>query len=157
MDEQPKKRRKLLIVDVDENGAELPEGLVTTYAIPTAPEVRPVVTVGTIHTQMQKEILSLYKEARIDEEKIETRIWNKVDEILKATTLEEATAAAKVARNSAWMHCLMNKKDPEKQAKAADRIAKMWRNKGETEKAKQQEARAKKLRADFAAEKTVKP
>lgn len=101
---------------------------------------------------MQQEVLQLCRDARCDEEKIDAHVWFRVDEILKATTLEQAEELAKKAHMAAVTHFLINRKHPEKQAKAAERLAKMHANKGDDEKAKQQLEKAKKIRAEIRAE-----
>lgn len=149
MDEPVKKKRRLLIVDVTEDGQPLNQ----PPAQPVAPQ--PVVTIttpGHIHTRVQHAVLKLCKEARFDEEKIDAHVWNKVDEVLKAATNEEAEQRAKKALDVATIYFLLNTKKPEKQAKAAERIAKMYRNKGDDMNADKQLAKAKKIRAEMAAE-----
>jgi hypothetical protein len=156
--DEPKKKRRLLIIDVDENNvpvSSVSSDTVKQVAVPVAPPVpRTPVVLGPGHVQgrTQQEVLRLCREARFDEEKIEARIWHRVDDILKAKTYDEAQEYAKKAMDAASIYFLLNRKNPEKQAKAAERIAKMYRNKGEDEKADKQLAKAKKLRDDLAAE-----
>ena len=93
---------------------------------------------GHVQGRTQQEVLRLCREARFDEEKIEARIWHRVDEILKAKTYAEAQAYAKNAIDAASIYFLLNTKKPEKQAK--------------DEKADKQLAKAKRIRAEIAAE-----
>lgn len=90
----------------------------------------------------------------MDPEKIEDRIWVRIDNIIKAATVEEAEIEAKKTLASASVYFILNTKSPEKQAKAAERIAKMHYNKGDDEKAKQQMEKAKRIRAEMQAKKT---
>lgn len=87
----------------------------------------------------------------MDPEKIEDRIWIRIDTIIKAPTVEEAEAEAKKIISSASVYFILNTKSPEKQARAAERIAKMHYNKGDDEKAKQQMEKAKRIRAEMQA------
>jgi len=144
--DEPKKRRRLLIIDVEEDG-QTP----VAYA-PTIPRTPVVFGPGHVHGRTQQEVMRLCREARYDEEKIEARLWNRVDEILKAKSIEEAEVFAKKAMEVASVFFLLNTKKPEKQAKAAERIAEMYRRKGEDGKADKQLAKAKKIRAEMAAE-----
>jgi len=150
--EEPKKKRRLLIIDVDENNVPLGEGVRPVQYAALPPEKPVTITPGYLHGQAQQEVLKMCREARFNEEKIEDRIWIKLDEVLKATTVEEAQIAVKRALDSASMYFLMRRKQPEKQAKAAERIAKMYRNKGDDANADKQLAKAKKIRAEMKAE-----
>lgn len=143
-----KKRRRLIIVDIESDG--IPYTGPVVVAQPPTPYVPP--SPGSIHSATQKEVLELCRKARCDEMNVDPHIWKKVDLILAAPSVEEAHAAAKRALDSASIYFIMNTKHPEKQAKAAERIAKMWRTKGEDEKADAQLAKAKKIRADMAKE-----
>jgi len=145
--DEPKKKRRLLIIDVESDGTVGP-----VVAIPPTAATPAIITPGYIHGQAQKEILRLCKAARFDEEKIEDRIWIKLDEVLKSKTIDEAHAASKKALDSAHLYFLMRAKKPEKQAKAAERISKMYRNKGDDVNADKQLAKAKKFRAEMAEE-----
>jgi len=148
--EEPKKKRRLLIIDVESDTPYVPAA-----AKPPPPE--PVVlTPGVIHGNAQKEVLRMCKEARFNEEKIEDRIWIRLDEVLKAKTVAEAHVLVEKALESAQLYFTLNRKHPEKQAKAAERIAEMYRRKGEDEKADKQLAKAKKIRAEIRAEAQVR-
>ena len=139
--DEPKKRRRLLIVDVDENNVPIPPGTVSQAVAPPVPIIpRTPIVLGPGHVQgkTQQEVLRLCRQARFDEEKIEARIWHRVDEILKAKTYAEAQAYAKNAIDAASIYFLLNTKKPEKQAK--------------DEKADKQLAKAKRIRAEIAAE-----
>lgn len=84
---------------------------------------------------------------------IDPHVWKRIDQILAATTLDEARTIAKKALDSASIHFIMNTKHPEKQAKTAERLAEMHRKKGDDEKADKQLAKAKKIRDEMEAEK----
>lgn len=142
--EEPKKKRRLLIVDVSDDSPTP-----TVVAPPVVAPVPVVIGPGHIHGQMQLKVLALCREAEFNEEEIEARIWNKVDEILKTTTVEEAEAAAKRAYDSASLYFIIRKKKPpEVRAKTAERLAKMHRNKGEDAKAAIALEKAKKIRSE---------
>lgn len=143
MNEPPKKKRRMLIIDVDgDTAAAAPP--------PQAPVVvPPPMTPGRVHGRVQQEILRLAKEAHMDPEKIEDRIWVRIDDIIKATTVEEAEELAKKTLASASVYFILHTKSPEKQAKTAERIARMHELKGDDEKAKQQMEKAKRIRAEM--------
>lgn len=143
--EEPKKRR-LRIVDAvsdETTGPAIPKPL------PPPPEPT-AVTPGHVHQQAQQEILRLCEKADFSIEKIEDRIWLKLDKVLKTKTLEEAQLAAKEAVKTAEIFFLLGTKTPETQAKTAERIAKMHRNKGNDEEADKQAAKAKQIRTNAA-------
>lgn len=148
--DEPKKRRRMLIIDVTDDGQA------PVAPAPIIPRTPVVFGPGHVHGRTQQEVMRLCKEARYDEEKIEGRIWNRVDEILKATSIDEAEVFAKKAMEVASIFFWLNTKKPEKQAKAAERIAEMYRRKGEDGKADKQLAKAKKIRAEMAAEAKAK-
>ena len=145
--EEPKKRR-LRIVDAV---SDEPIGPIT----PKPPPEPTAVTPGHVHQQAQQEILRLCEKADFSVEKIEDRIWLKLDKVLKTKTVEEAQIAAREAVKTAEIFFLLETKTPETQAKTAERIAKMHRSKGNDEEADKQVAKAKQIRTD-AAKKTTK-
>lgn len=144
MNEPPKKKRRMLIIDVDgETATPAPQA----PSAPVAPP--PEMTPGRVHGRVQQEILRLAKEAHMEPEKIEDRIWVRIDDIIKAKTVEEAEELAKKVLASASVYFILHTKSPEKQAKTAERIARMHAAKGDDEKAKQQMDKAKRIRAEM--------
>lgn len=144
--EAPVKRRRLLIVDV-----ETPPGEQQVFA-PLVVRQETVPGPGRVHALAQLEVIEMAKKARVPLEKVEDEVWLKLDTILRAPTQETAQEVARKILSSLSIKFLLLTKDPEKQAKSAERIAKMWRDKGEDEKADAQLAKAARIRAEIQAE-----
>lgn len=89
--EPPKKKRKLLIVDIGEDGKPI--------ATMSTPPQR-LEGIGTVHKELQQYILKLSEHYKFEEE-IDGEIWKKVDKVLEATTQEEANAFIKAASEHA--------------------------------------------------------
>lgn len=88
MDAPPKKKRKLLIVDCDENGK------------PIVDPPKRLEGIGNVHKDLQQYILKLSEHYKFEGE-IDGDIWKKVDQVLAATTQEEANAFIKAASDHA--------------------------------------------------------
>lgn len=152
MEDPPKRKRKLIIVDVPGDGIQ-PMSVPAPVPVVSAAPLVIVAGPGPVHARVQQEVLAMARKARFDEDKIEAGTWARVDSILDAPTREKAEEVAKVVLGHLQIHFLLLTKHPEKQAKAAERIAKMWRTKGEDEKADKQLEKAKKIREEMAQEK----
>lgn len=151
-EEQPKKRRKLFIVDIPGDGTTTVGVVPPLPPAPVSPPEPKIEGPGPVHARAQQEVLEMCKKARGDVDDIDPHVWKRVDTILTVKTTAEAEEIAKTVLASAQVHFILTTKHPEKQAKAAERLAKMWRTKGEDEKADAQLAKAKKIRADMAKE-----
>ena len=92
-------------------------------------------------------------------EELDGRIWNKVDDILRAATSWDAHNLAKKAKDSALIHCLSmwskgrargpaTPENFEKKAKQAESLAEFHDKKGNGETAKKQIQRAEALRKE---------
>lgn len=158
--EPPKKKRKLLIVDVVE-GETVPV-VPPPSTKDTGPTFSPSAFVGLegigpVHAKLQQYILKLAEYYRYSGD-IDDRVWIKADKCLSATTPEEANTAIAEAAKSAQVYFLSlwgSKKAAgpatpesfEKQAKSAESLAKMFEKKGDDEAAQKQRDRAEQLRA----------
>lgn len=157
MEDQPKKKRRLFIVDIPGDGTGQLVDIVPPMPVVQKPPPGPEIDgPGPTHARVQREVVEMCQKSRGDVEDIDPHIWKRVDSILAAKTKDEAEEIAKSVISGASIHFILNTKHPEKQAKSAERLAKMWRTKGEDEKADAQLAKAKKIRAEIAKE-TKKP
>lgn len=84
-DAPPKKKRKLLIIDIGEDGKPI-----ASYT------PKPLEGIGNTHKELQQYVLKLAEHYKYDGE-IDVKIWAQVDKVLDAKTPEEANAAIKSA------------------------------------------------------------